>query len=150
VLQEALAGQPAGAELEPLAERAVREHRERRRPIPGLGHPIHRSVDPRTTRLFALAEEQRLAGRYVELMRQIRQEAERQSGRTLPINVTGAIGALASEMGLPWRICRGLGVMTRPIGLVAHLLEEMTEPMAAEIWRRVEEEATGDRVPDVG
>ena len=56
--------------------------------------------------------------------------------------MTGAIGALASELGLPWQICRGLGLMARSIGLVAHVLEEMRDQMGAEIWRRVDEEAT--------
>ena len=55
---------------------------------------------------------------------------------------TGAIGAIASELELPWQVCRGLAVMARAIGLVAHLQEELREPMAAEIWSRVEEEAS--------
>lgn len=142
ILQEGLAAD-GDTDRAGLAERIVREHRERREPIPGLGHPIHKPVDPRTTRLFGLAEEHGLRGRFVELMEAIGAEAERQSGRRLPINVTGAIGALAGEMEIPWQICRGLGLMARPIGLVAHLLEEQREPMAAEIWRRVEEEAAG-------
>ena len=45
-------------------------------------------------------------------------------------------------LGLPWQVCRGLAVMARAIGLVAHLQEEVREPMAAEIWARVEEEAS--------
>jgi len=142
ILQEALAGETESADLEALAVRIVREHRERKQPIPGLGHPIHKPVDPRTVRLFALAEEHGLSGRYVQLMQLIGREAERQSGRQLPVNVTGAIGAIASELGLPWQICRGLGLMARSIGLVAHVLEEMREPMGAEIWRRVDDEAT--------
>jgi citrate synthase len=73
-------------------------------------------------------------------MREVGAEANRQSNRALPINVTGAIGALASELSIPWQICRGLGLMARPIGLVAHVLEEIRQPMAAEIWRRVEDE----------
>ena len=142
ILQEALSGEAADADLAALAERIVREHRERKEPIPGLGHPIHKPVDPRTTRLFALAEEHEVSGRYVELMQLVGNEAERQSGRSLPVNVTGAVGALASELGMPWQICRGLGLMARSIGLVGHILEEMREPMASEIWRRAEEEAT--------
>jgi citrate synthase len=132
----------AGSDLEALAGRIVREHRERRQPIPGLGHPIHKPVDPRATRLFALAEQHGASGPYVRLMQLIGVEAERQTGRTLPVNVTGAIGAIASELEIPWQICRGLGLMARSIGLVAHVLEEMRHPMGAEIWRRVDEEAT--------
>ena len=57
-------------------------------------------------------------------------------------NATGAIGAIASELGLEWRACRGLAVIARSIGLVAHLLEEEREPLAAEIWSRVDHEAS--------
>jgi citrate synthase len=146
-LQEALSAEGADVDLEPLARRVVREHRERRQPVPGLGHPIHKPVDPRSRRLFELAEQHGLSGRYVALMQLLGEEARRQSGRELPVNVTGAIGAIASEMGIPWQICRGLGLMARPIGLVAHLLEEMRQPMAAEIWRRVEEETSQGEPP---
>jgi citrate synthase len=34
--------------------------------------------------------------------------------------------------------------MARSIGLIAHILEETREPMASEIWRRVDEEARGE------
>ena len=62
--------------------------------------------------------------------------------RNLTLNATGAIGALACELGLDWRIVKGLGVMARAIGLVGHILEETGKPMAEEIWHRTEEEAT--------
>jgi citrate synthase len=131
-------------DLDALAQEVVANFRAERRHIPGIGHPIHKPEDPRATRLFALAEQYGLAGRYVALMTAIAREAARQSGRVLPLNATGAIGALACEMGLPWEICRGLGVMARAIGLVGHLLEESTNPMADQIWRRVDEEARPD------
>jgi citrate synthase len=51
-------------------------------------------------------------------------------------------------MGLSWRICRGIAVMARAVGLVAHLQEEMEDPMAAEIWSRAEAEAEGDGTTD--
>jgi citrate synthase len=74
-------------------------------------------------------------------MELIAQEATAVYGRDLPVNATGAIAAIASEMSLSWRICRGLAVMARAIGLVAHVQEEMEAPMAAEIWSRAESEA---------
>jgi citrate synthase len=77
----------------------------------------------------------------VHLMELIAGEATRAYKRELPVNATGAIAAIASEMEFPWRITRGLAVMARAIGLVAHVQEEMEEPMAPEIWSRVEQEA---------
>ena len=75
----------------------------------------------------------------------VAEEATRSFGRELTVNATGAIGAIASELGFPWQICRGLAVMARAIGLVAHLQEEQSDPLATEIWARVEEEASEHR-----
>jgi citrate synthase len=127
----------------PAAARAVvTAFRERREIIPGLGHPVHKPIDPRSVRLFALAEECGLAGDHVKLMREIASEAERASGKSLPINATGAVGAICCELGFKWEVIRGIGVMARAVGLVGHLMEEAERPMAQEIWLRVEEEAS--------
>ena len=104
--------------------------------IPGLGHPLHKPVDPRSVKLFQIARECGFYGPYCELMELISKKKQ------LTLNATGAIGAIGCEMSLDWKVLRGLGVMARAVGLVGHLLEESREPMAAEIWRRVEEEAT--------
>ena len=116
--------------------------RDRKRPVAGLGHPIHKPIDPRVPRLFQVAAENGFSGRHVRLMEAVAEEATRVFGRPLPVNAPGAIGAIASELGLPWQVCRGLAGTARAIGLVAHLLEEARDPMAAEIWARVEEEAS--------
>lgn len=104
--------------------------------IPGLGHPIHKPIDPRTTRLFAIARETGFYGKYCALMEEIAK------ARGITLNATGAIGALACELGLDWKIVKGLGVMARAVGLVGHILEETRQPMAEEIWLRADEEAT--------
>ncbi len=142
MLQEALQDAGEEADLQTLAQGIVGRHVRSKRPVPGLGHPVHKPIDPRTPRLFAVAQANGFAGRYVELMQAVADEASRSLGRDLPVNATGAIGAIASELLLPWQVCRGLAVMARAIGLVAHLQEEQREPMAAEIWARVEEEAS--------
>jgi len=75
-------------------------------------------------------------------MQKVGAQAEKVYGKSLPVNATGAIGAIASELRLPWKIVRGIGVLARAIGLVGHILEEMKNPMAYEIKQRAEEEAT--------
>ena len=147
MLQDALSQAGPDADLRALAIRIAGDHKERKEPVAGLGHPVHRPVDPRTAKLFEIAAENGLSSRYVELMRLVGEEASRLSGRELPVNATGAIGAIASELGIPWRVCRGLAVMARAIGLVAHLQEEMEDPLAAEIWSRIEGESSSHLRP---
>jgi citrate synthase len=106
------------------------------RRIPGLGHPLHKPVDPRTVRLFAIGRETGYYGKYCQLMEAIGKE------KNLVVNATGAIGALACELGLDWRAVRGVGVMARAVGLVGHLLEESRQPMAEAVWHQIEEQAS--------
>ncbi len=110
----------------------------------GLGHPLHKPVDPRTPRLFEIAARNGLSGDDVKLVQLIGAEAERVSGKPLPINATGAIGAICCEFGFPWRIVRGFGVRARAIGLVGHFAEEAERPMAFELWQRIEDEASAN------
>jgi citrate synthase len=138
--QEAWAGADKDADTTALAEQIVDAHAKAGRHLPGFGHPVHDPVDPRTERLFEIAASHGLWGRHVDLVIAVGGEAAKRRQRALPINATGAIGAVASELGLPWSICRGLGVMARAVGLVGHVLEEMRNPIASEIWRRVDEE----------
>ncbi|WP_434660377.1 citryl-CoA lyase [Paraburkholderia sp. A3BS-1L] len=142
MLSEALPYGTPCHDLERLAVDTVAAWRARGTPIPGLGHPLHKPIDPRTPRLFELAAQNGLSGEYVKLMQLIGAEAERAAGKSLPINATGAIGAICCEFGFPWRIVRGFGVMARAIGLVGHLLEEGERPMSFELWQRVEDEAS--------
>ena len=90
--------------------------------------------------LFAVAERNGYRGRYIALMEAIGASAERTFARTLPINATGAIGAILCELEFPWRICRGIAVISRAVGLVGHIAEEMRNPIAIEIWERTDQE----------
>lgn len=52
-----------------------------------------------------------------------------------------------AALDFPWRICRDVAVITRAVGLVGHLSEEMENPLACEIWERVEQEVFDSRDP---
>ena len=146
LLQEALP-KDKDADLDQLAADVVKGYRARREIIPGVGHPFHKPIDPRAPALFTVAAETGFNGRYVALMEKIGAEATRQAGKPLPVNVTGAMAAIASELGLPWQICRGLAVAARAVGLVGHIIEEMRRPMAEELYFRIEHEATDHARP---
>jgi len=147
LLQESMPDPADVADVAVVAREIVTSHRARKETLPGLGHPFHKPIDPRTPALFRVAKETGYHGPYVQLMEAVGAEASRQTNRELPVNVTGAMAAVASEMGIPWRICRGLAVSARAVGLVGHILEEMRQPMADELYLRIEHEATAHMHP---
>jgi citrate synthase len=147
MLQEAIPDNASPGDIQALALAIVGGYRARKEIVPGVGHPFHKPVDPRTGALFEVARETGYFGPYAELIIAIGAEAERQTGRNLPVNVTGAMAAVASQMAVPWRACRGLAVAARAVGLVGHILEEMRQPMADELWLRTEHEASAHLVP---
>jgi citrate synthase len=147
VLQEAFESRKDGASIASVAEAIVADFTSRRQPIPGIGHPLHKPIDPRTPVLFAIAENNGFRGQYVALLEEISKQAEARLSRELPINATGAIGAILCELNFPWRICRGIAVISRAVGLVGHLSEEMENPLAREIWERAEQEVFDSRDP---
>ncbi|MET4578170.1 citryl-CoA lyase [Ottowia thiooxydans] len=146
LLQEALPKSevPAGTppNIEELAKQLVAREIAAGRSLPGIGHHIHKPQDPRAPALFAIARANGFDGPYIALMEKVADEAGRQLGKSLPVNATGAIAAIACEMGLPWDIVRGIGVLARAVGLVAHVLEERRNPIAREMKTMVEEQAT--------
>lgn len=104
------------------AAEVVTEYLESGHRLPGLGHRIH-TEDPRTRRLFMLAEELGLADAGVEalLALQIAMAAE---GKELPINVDGAVGAVLFDLGLPIELGNDFFIMARVPGLFAQVHEE--------------------------
>jgi len=141
LLQAAIPDRANPGDLDALAKTIVADWHARKAIIPGIGHPLHKPIDPRTPRLFAIARENGFDGPYIALMQRVADEAARVYGKVLPINATGAIGACCSELGIAWTACRGIGVLARAIGLVGHIMEEMHSPIAREIWTRAEDEA---------
>lgn len=109
--------------------------------VPGLGHPVHKAGDPRTAKLFSLAGELGFAGRYVKVAHALPRAFELEKGKLIPLNATGALGALVCELGIPVRLGRGLGVLARAAGLLGHLREELEQPIARKIWDLVEDSA---------
>jgi citrate synthase len=139
MLYAALKEAPANEPLDELAAHIVARELDAKRQIFGIGHHLHKPIDPRTPVLFAIAEKHGYRGRYVALMEAVAAAAEAHTGKSMPVNATGALGALCCELGLDWRLCRGLAVIGRAVGLVGHIAEELRTPIARQIWFETEE-----------
>jgi citrate synthase len=114
----------AGTEPRVWAEQTVARFRAQKRNVPGFGHPHYFPEDPRAARLFAVAEEAGCSGRAIALIKLLGEALDRAMGRHLTLNVTGAMAAVLTEIGFPVEALRGVAVVGRAAGLVAHIYEE--------------------------
>ena len=113
-----------GGDARTYCAEIVAKFRGEKKAVPGFGHRFHKPDDPRSPRLFAIAEEAGAAGPHIAMLRILAEEVDRAAGRHLTINATGAIGALFSDIGFGPEVMRGLAVVSRSGGLVAHIAEE--------------------------
>jgi len=123
-LAEIQARAAAGADLESAASAVVREYRAAKSAIPGYGHPLHRGGDPRALRLFEVAAETGVAGPHVAIATLVERLLPGLIGRPLALNVSGAIPAVLLDAGYPLTGLKGVPLLARTAGLIAHLVEE--------------------------
>jgi len=112
------------------AARFVEQAHAAKRRLAGFGHPYYAPTDPRSDRLFEIAHAAGVEGRHIALIKIVGEELDRVSGRHMTLNVTGALGAILCEIGFPVAAMRGLAVVGRAAGLVAHVTEEKTAPIS--------------------
>lgn len=115
-----------------LAEK-VAELRAQKSFIPGFGHPYYKPEDPRATRLFEIARENGAKGDYIDLVMMLNEEVDKAMGMHLTLNVTGGLAAVLSEIAFPVEVMRSCSVVGRAAGLVAHVYEEKTNPIVADV-----------------
>ncbi|MEX2125092.1 MAG: citryl-CoA lyase [Woeseia sp.] len=124
----------------PVAERPgkAREEvaacREMRQPVPGFGHPVHQTKDPRVERLLDIAREAGAGGTFIDAMELLADSVRKELAKPLVTNISAAIAAVLGEAEIPARMMRGIVLTARCAGLVGHLLEEMGTPIADDMW----------------
>lgn len=137
-----------GKTIETIATQLVADSNEKKRRIPGFGHRIH-TADPRTKRLFSLAEELHIAQDHVALSKAIETALEKTLGKKLPINVDGAIAAIISDMGFDWRLGKAFFLLGRVAGLTAHVYEEQTQEKPMREMFSIDYDYTGPEEQDL-
>jgi citrate synthase len=108
-------------EIDTLAQQGVSH-------VPGFGHRFH-PLDPRAPRLLELvdaaAAKGAVSGRFAAIGRAVEKALAARKQRAIPMNIDGATGVVFAELGFAPPLCRGLFVLSRSVGALAHAYEEM-------------------------
>jgi citrate synthase len=124
----------AGASAEDAAAAIVARYRQAKALVPGMGQPHHKPDDPRSPALFAVAEAAGVDGRYIRALKTLGAAVDAAFGRHYTINAPAAVAALFLEIDIPIAQMRGFILISRCIGLVAHIAEEQTHPIGRTLW----------------
>jgi citrate synthase len=133
MLVDALPHDSQNPDLDTIAASIFEDHAARKQRLPGIGHRTHAEGDPRAERLFEIAKDTGVYGRYCELLQKLSKVASERRKRLIPVNVTGAIASIALDMGFPWQITKAFALIGRTLGVMGHIAEEIRNPMATQI-----------------
>jgi citrate synthase len=124
-----------------LALAAVANTRQAGRFVPGLGHPVHKTQDPRTPVLIRIADEEGLHGPHLRLFEAVGRVHEEVLGRRLPLNGAGVCGAALADLGLPIEMLRGFALLARAAGLLGQIAEEQRRPIGMDAYLAIDRNA---------
>lgn len=140
-LETAATTPQSAADFDAVARDAIERARADKRLVPGLGHPVHKTGDPRTPVIIQIAEEEGMLGAHLRLFQAIGRVHPQILGRTLPLNGAGVCGAALADIGVPLGLLRGAVLLARCAGLLGHLGEEMRRPIGEAVYMTVDRHA---------
>jgi citrate synthase len=129
VLSDIVARQADGLDVNTAAEDVITRYRLKNRYVPGFGHRFH-PVDPRRAPLLELVDravaEGVVAGGHIAAARAVEAFLNRGRAKPVPMNIDGATAVIYAELGFAPELARGLFVLSRSVGILAHAWEETT------------------------
>jgi citrate synthase len=137
-----------GNALNEVASSIIQEHKEKKERIPGFGHAYFEE-DPRSKTLLEIADSCISPHRHIDLLLAIETELSSGKEKLLAANINGAVGAAISDLGIDWQMGRGIFIISRSIGLVAHAAEEVKMGSKYKKIHREEVEYVGPEKRDV-
>ncbi|WP_152345935.1 citryl-CoA lyase [Brevibacterium sp. CFH 10365] len=110
-----------------VARDVVADHRSTKSFVPGFGHRFH-TVDPRRDSLLELVEEAvedgTVARDALNCGLALEQALSEGRDKPVPMNIDGATAIIYASLGCPPELARGLFVLSRSVGILAHAWEE--------------------------
>lgn len=95
--------------------------------FPGFGHRFH-PLDPRAPRLLELvreaAERGETSGRFGRIGAAVEDALSAGRPKRIPMNIDGATAVVYCELGLPPELGRGVFILSRSVGILAHAWEQ--------------------------
>jgi len=113
--------------------------------VPGFGHPVHKPLDPRAERILELADERGVSGVHVARARAFRDAVHEVWGRPLTMNVSMPIAAVMLDLGFAVTAVKGVPILARTAGLLAHIAEERERPIGLALAAAAEEAVAYER-----
>lgn len=90
--------------------------------LPGVGHRVYKDKDPRAELILETALKEGVGEEYIRAVRDLRDELEKQSGKSLPVNIDGAIAAALCGFGLEPKLGIAVFLIARTPGLIGQYL----------------------------
>jgi len=119
----------AGKPLADAALTVMQAWRAAGQSIPGYGHPLHKERDERVGALFDVARAAGTDLRFVAIAEAAEALMPEVLKKGLKLNVSGAIPAVLLGAGFPVQALKGVPILARTAGLIAHLFEEIQQPI---------------------
>lgn len=116
-----------GAPVADVVARTLADLRARKRFVPGFGHRFH-PRDPRRDPLLDAVRQHTstgtVGGRYLAIAEELERQLAADRARPVPMNIDGATAVIYAELGFPAELGRGLFILSRSVGILAHAWEE--------------------------
>lgn len=127
LLEEIVAAQGDAPTPDEATRQVMARWQERSRYLPGFGHRFH-PVDPRRAPILDLltqaTQQGVIEGRHLAAALAVERILNEGRSRHIPINVDGVTATIYAELGVPPELARGLFVLGRSVGILAHAWEE--------------------------
>ena len=119
----------SGLTMDDAALAVMREWRAAGKSVPGYGHPLHKERDERVGALFDTAKAAGTSLHFVAIAEACERLLPEVLKKDLKLNVSGAIPAVLLGAGFPVQGLKGVPILARTAGLIAHLVEEIGDPI---------------------
>ncbi|WP_037177278.1 citryl-CoA lyase [Rhodococcus sp. UNC363MFTsu5.1] len=117
----------AGDDLTRVVRHTLDEFARDRRYVPGFGHRFH-PRDPRRDPLLAAVRSHvdlgTVSGEHLVIAEEIERQLAEGHTRPVPMNIDAATAVIYAELGFAPELARGLFILSRSVGILAHSWEE--------------------------